>query len=182
MAFHIANWGSIAGFEGPIPVSYWLSGDRLPNPMPLFAEAVPQSAGASLVNNGHTVELAGGQYTHYVWVRNETGTPTSYTLSGGRPSIGFSVPNYGSIGPFEGPIFVSYTYRPSGGSVPGPPRGSVFFAIASPQAEGCSLVITDHTVEVSGGPLPKRELTHYFWVRNETAVPTSFTLVGGQLS
>jgi len=81
MSYHVPNWGSIAGFGGPIFVAYTLNGGTQNRAQ--FAEAIPQSDGASLISTDHTVELAGGRFTYYFWVRNETGTPTSFTLSGG---------------------------------------------------------------------------------------------------
>jgi len=80
MSYNVPNWGSIAGSQ-TIFVAYTLGGGQSAGAQ--WAQAIPQSDGASLVNTSHTVERAGGRVTYYFWVRNETGTPTSFTLSGG---------------------------------------------------------------------------------------------------
>lgn len=172
MAFNVRDWGSISGFAGPILVGYTLG-----NPVTIvayFAEAVPQNDGASLVSNSHALQLTEGRYTHYFWVRNETSTPTSFTLSGGQAWVDFYVRDFGSIDAFQGPIFVAFSLY--GGRV-FPDSSLATFAMAIPQNEGASLVSTDHTVEFGSDG----KFTHYFCVRNETEVPTSFIISGGHL-
>ena len=172
MAYHIRDWGSIEGSGGPIPIGYRIGTGSILGMQPRFAEAVPQNDGASLVNNGYTVELAGGQYTRYFWLRNETATPTSFTLSGGLATWGsiFYIQDYGSIAGFGGPIPIAFTIQGgAGGQSP-----LAYVVEAFPQNDGASLVSTDRTVELAAG-----RYTHYFWLRNETGTPTSFTLTGG---
>jgi hypothetical protein len=81
MSFYLRNYGTIAGFGGPIPVAFTIDGGT--GSRAQFAEAVPFESGSSLVSNNHTIERAGGRYTHYVWVRNETAVPNHFDLSGG---------------------------------------------------------------------------------------------------
>jgi hypothetical protein len=52
-----------------------------------YAQAIPRSFGGSLVSTDHTVELAGGRYTHYFWVRNETAGNAAFPLHGGKVFI-----------------------------------------------------------------------------------------------
>jgi hypothetical protein len=82
MAYHVRDWGSIAGLGGPIFVAYTLGG----NDRAQWAEAIPQSPDASLVSTDHTVQRTANTVTFYFWVRNEVNTPTSFTLSGGGAS------------------------------------------------------------------------------------------------
>ena len=85
--FNIPYYGTIAAFEGPIPIAFTIQGGTGGGSgHARFALGVPQNDGASLVTTDHTVELFAGRYTHYFWLRNETGTPTSFTLSGGGVS------------------------------------------------------------------------------------------------
>jgi hypothetical protein len=81
MSYHVANWGSIAGGATTF-VAYTLAGGTENRAQ--FAEAIPQNANASIVSFNHTVQQAPqGRFTYFFWIREETGTPTSYTLSGG---------------------------------------------------------------------------------------------------
>jgi hypothetical protein len=81
MSYHVPNWGSIAGGATTF-VAYTLAGGTENRAQ--FAEAIPQNANASIVSFNHTVQQAPqGRFTYFFWIREETGTPTSYTLSGG---------------------------------------------------------------------------------------------------
>jgi hypothetical protein len=79
MSYYVPNWGSIAG-NATIWTGYTINGGQ--NYGAQFAEAIPQND-TSLMSYNHTVELYQGRYTYYFWIRNETGNPTSWTLSGG---------------------------------------------------------------------------------------------------
>jgi hypothetical protein len=83
MSFYIENFGYITGFGGPMPVGFTIQGGTGgQSSSACFAEGIPLYA-TSLVSNDHTIELSGGTYTHYFWLRNETGTNTWFELSGG---------------------------------------------------------------------------------------------------
>lgn len=169
LSIYIRDYGSIAAFGGPIFVAYTTQGGTGgQSSIAHFAEAVPQNDGASLVSTDHTVEFVGGRYTRYFWVRNETGTPTSFTLSGGL-ATSFYIRDYGTVAGFAGPMFVAYTI--AGGT--GYTSDLAYYAEAVPQNDGASLVNTDHTSE------RRASTTNYFWLRNETGTVTAFTLSGG---
>lgn len=84
MAFDLL-YGTIVGFGGPMVVAFTIQGGTgSQSSVAQYAQAIPRSFGGSLVSTDHTVELAGGRYTHYFWVRNETAGNIYFSLRGGR--------------------------------------------------------------------------------------------------
>jgi hypothetical protein len=84
MAYTFPFWGFIAGDPTPIVVGYTIDGGQYRGAQ--WAQAIPQNDPVSLVSTDHTVERAGGRYTYYFWVRNETSIPTFFILTGGGVS------------------------------------------------------------------------------------------------